>query len=305
MCMKKTLQVISWNPLNPDRDIIINSIEYSNNTTLDDVFKTIESSMNIYSLSQYYTDYRWESFGNACPYVHVNGRVEWNVPYKRVKLVDFLKTHNIYNGILLVEVDCIGGDIGELFDAVLQGWLYIKPLLDAAGYALTIKDIIFGLKKAFSKKEKIPKFEEFKKYIFAKDRWDIHQLSYKTKVPENILKPILLEIGYEEIEGEYWKSAWKVNQYEKKQAELDYNEYISHYTGFDKKIDEYWAERINISLVYLYELSDEVDNQKTYNSVVNEVERMLEESEDKECCDLELNYILEETDRLEQILNIK
>ena len=56
MCMKKTLQVISWNPLNPDRDIIINSIEYSNNTTLDDVFKTIESSMNIYSLSQYYTD---------------------------------------------------------------------------------------------------------------------------------------------------------------------------------------------------------------------------------------------------------
>ena len=86
---------------------------------------------------------------------------------------------------------------------------------------------------------------------------------------------------------------------------MDYNEYISHYTGFDKKIDEYWAERINISLVYLYELSDEVDNQKTYNSVVNEVERMLEESEDKECCDLELNYILEETDRLEQILNIK
>ena len=111
--------------------------------------------MNIYSLSQYYPEYIWDICDNACPYVHVNGRVKWNVPYEKVRLVDFLKTHDIDNGILLVEVDCIGKDIGELFDAVFQGWLYIKPFLDAAGYALTIKEIIFGLKNAFSKKENI------------------------------------------------------------------------------------------------------------------------------------------------------
>ena len=48
-----------------------------------------------------------------------------------------------------------------------------------------------------------------------------------------------------------------------------------------------------------------VNSERSNMHMKKTLQRMIEESKDKECFNLELNYILKETERLEQILKIE
>ena len=82
----------------------------------------------MYYLPQYYNDYSWSSYNNACPFICSKSTVYWNVPYSEVKLDDFFETHDIYDDTIIVEYDCLAGDGGVLVDNLCLTWIAIKPV---------------------------------------------------------------------------------------------------------------------------------------------------------------------------------
>lgn len=70
------------------------SIEIDKNTTLAD-------AIGLADVSEYYPLSGAFSFNNQeIPYLISENRILWNQEYQNVKVLDFLETHNIKNGII-------------------------------------------------------------------------------------------------------------------------------------------------------------------------------------------------------------
>ena len=301
----REISVVANNPLD-ERLPICKVMKADDKSTLADLFSLINSEMDVFYLPNYYSYYRWEQYGNACPFIFRRNTIYWNVPFDEVKVKDFLQTHEIHDNTILVEYDCIAGD-GFLVHFIFQTWIAIKPLLDNISAILTVKDIINLLINTFGKrKSKMPAFNTMETYLYKRDEWDIKQLSEQTHFPKTVLITILEMLGFEEHNGIYYKNAWKVSLYEKEKEQIDYNTYISEYTGFNSNIPQYLAESLNSSLILLYELSHIADRQTTYDRVSAQIDEMINGNENHdECYDEELNIILEEIERLEKQLGIE
>lgn len=296
-----SIKLIAWNPLGGSEQTIIEEIPINKNTTLADLFGHISSIMKVFYLPQYYTYYRWENYENACPFIKSKSTVYWNVPYNKVKVDDFLETHNIYDNTIIVEYDCLAGDSGELIDFLFQTWIAIEPIINNMGYAFTIKETIKLLANTFGKrKKKIPAFSTLELYLLKEDTWNLKQLVEQTRFPKTALIPILEMLGFEEHDGIYYKNAWRTHLYEVEKEAIDYNEYVSNYLGFNSNVPKYWAKALNLNLILLFELSNQVDGQKTYDRVAVEIEGMINEDDHEDCYDLEIDIIKEEIKRLER-----
>lgn len=296
------VKLIAWNPLGGSEQTLITEVYINKSTTLADIFEYVDSAMDVYYLPQYYNCYRWESYKNACPFICSKSTVYWNVPYNEVKVRDFIETHNIEDYTIVVEYDCLAGDGGDLIDFLFQTWIAIEPILNNMGYAFTIKDTIKLLTNTFGKrKQKIPSFSTLELYLLKEDTWSLKQLVEQTRFPKTALVPILEMLGFEEHEGIYYKNAWKTHLYETEKEAIDYNEYISNYLGFNSNVPKYWAEALNLNLILLYELSSQVDGQKTYDRVAAEIDNMINSKDGHEdCYDVEIDIIMEEIKRLEK-----
>lgn len=124
----RNVRLIAWNPLGESEETIIKEIPISNDTTLADLFCHVDSAMEVFYLPHYYSNYRWWSYKNACPFICSKSTVYWNVPFSEVKVDDFFETHDIYDDTITVEYDCLAGDGGVLVDYLFQTWIAIKPV---------------------------------------------------------------------------------------------------------------------------------------------------------------------------------
>lgn len=108
-------------------------------------------------------------------------------------------------------------------------------------------------------------------------------------------------LGFEEHEGVYYRNTWKTHLYEIEKEKVDYNEYVSNYLGFNSKVPKDWAQSLNTNLIWLFELSNQVDGQKTYDRVSAEIDNMINGDDGHEdCYDIEIDYIHKEIQRLEK-----
>ena len=154
------------------------------------------------------------------PYIQFEEGVEWNVPYDRVTIRDFLRTFpEAEEKGILVQANNMGGDGIQIAQAVLQGWktflyhssqildtLGINSLADAIDWASRVVFIyqsIGWLKESFGKRiEKKPTIEQLEEYIRRAERWELSQLSSTLHAAPELLKLVLSEVGYISQDGE-------------------------------------------------------------------------------------------------------
>ena len=301
--MNNTINLIARNPLDEDRGIEIKRISIDENTTLSDAFSQIRSDMDIYYLGRYYGDY---DFSNACPYVITNGKVMWDVPFSEVSVQDFINTFDIDDRTIYVEVDCFatGGVTAGLF-IIYKSWIAIVPVLDNIGRGCTVIAGIKFLKSLMTKRPgKAPTFDKMEKYVLSNDKWELSVLLNQTDYPEAVMKAVLDSLGYEEHNGIYYRNAWKAEVNKKKREELDYNKYLLEYTGFNANIPDYWAEPMATSLILLYEMSHNIDGDKTYNDIANRIESAVNQKGQDGNYEEELAIVDGEIERLERLVPV-
>ena len=207
------------------------------------------------------------------PYIQFEESVEWNVPYDRVTIRDFLRTFpEAEEKGILVQANNMGGDGIQI---VLQGWktflyhssqildtLGINSLADAIDWASRVVFIyqsIGWLKKSFGKRiEKKPTIEQLEEYIRRAERWELSQLSSTLHAAPELLKLVLSEVGYISQDGELFVydeviATQRKEEERKRKAEKE----NSHGTQVDCRKMNKVIEELNVTILYYASLQNE------------------------------------------------
>lgn len=210
------------------------------------------------------------------PYIQFEEGVEWNVPYDRVTIRDFLRTFpEAEEKGILVQANNMGGDGIQIAQAVLQGWktflyhssqildtLGINSLADAIDWASRVVFIyqsIGWLKKSFGKRiEKKPTIEQLEEYIRRAERWELSQLSSTLHAAPELLKLVLSEVGYISQDGELFVydeviATQRKEEERKRKAEKE----NSHGTQVDCRKMNKVIEELNVTILYYASLQNE------------------------------------------------
>lgn len=210
------------------------------------------------------------------PYIQFEESVEWNVPYDRVTIRDFLRTFpEAEEKGILVQANNMGGDGIQIAQAVLQGWktflyyssqildtLGINSLADAIDWASRVVFIyqsIGWLKKSFGKRiEKKPTIEQLEEYIRRAERWELSQLSSTLHAAPELLKLVLSEVGYISQDGELFVydeviATQRKEEERKRKAEKE----NSHGTQVDCRKMNKVIEELNVTILYYASLQNE------------------------------------------------
>lgn len=167
-------------------------IEIDENTTLADAVGAAD-------LSQYYPLSGAFSFNDKIvPYIISGKKVLWNQGYENVKVIDFLKTHNIETGILTAR----GGYPqagGPGFLSLVEIWESLYPVLEqiatvagVAGLALEAWKRIAAL---FQKKEVPP--QPIFDVIYSRKKWNHFELSELLDISPDDAKEFLRVAAYQ------------------------------------------------------------------------------------------------------------
>jgi len=210
------------------------------------------------------------------PYIQFEESVEWNVPYDRVTIRDFLRTFpEAEEKGILVQANNMGGDGIQIAQAVLQGWktflyhssqildtLGINSLADAIDWASRVVFIyqsIGWLKESFGKRiEKKPTIEQLEEYIRRAERWELSQLSSTLHAAPELLKLVLSEVGYISQDGELFVydeviATQRKEEERKRKAEKE----NSHGTQVDCRKMNKVIEELNVTILYYASLQNE------------------------------------------------
>lgn len=210
------------------------------------------------------------------PYIQFEESVEWNVPYDRVTIRDFLRTFpEAEEKGILVQANNMGGDGIQIAQTVLQGWktflyhssqildtLGINSLADAIDWASRVVFIyqsIGWLKKSFGKRiEKKPTIEQLEEYIRRAERWELSQLSSTLHAAPELLKLVLSEVGYISQDGELFVydeviATQRKEEERKRKAEKE----NSHGTQVDCRKMNKVIEELNVTILYYASLQNE------------------------------------------------
>ena len=210
------------------------------------------------------------------PYIQFEEGVEWNVPYDRVTIRDFLRTFpEAEEKGILVQANNMGGDGIQIAQAVLQGWktflyhssqildtLGINSLADAIDWASRVVFIyqsIGWLKESFGKRiEKKPTIEQLEEYIRRAERWELSQLSSTLHAAPELLKLVLSEVGYISQDGELFVydeviATQRKEEERKRKAEKE----NSHGTQVDCRKMNKVIEELNVTILYYASLQNE------------------------------------------------
>lgn len=236
------------------KEVSLESLDIS----LLDVCRIAAPESTIFTFDHYYGKTAVMFEHQMIPYVLVNEEYyEWNVPYGRVRIGDFISTHGIDSwNPLYIEVNNAGGS--GLFGALYQSWVALKPVLDEISRFLLVKDLVLFVYKSFGKdKNKKPTQEEFYRFILSKNQWDLQELSYRLSCDEDILNNLLLAYGFEEHEGKYWKNEYKVQKYiDTVESIRSKDLYDNHGTTVNCYSLNDMVCSINNNLAYMYVLND-------------------------------------------------
>lgn len=167
--------------------------------TLQELFETAKQGTadisNYYLLSRsYYYNRR------QVPYI-VNDRckIEWEPTYDNIKVVDFIRTHNIVD-------NTIHGDIGisqaggpDMKDLILL-WNEYYPIIDQMSSSFGFGAGFFGIglfvKALFTKEKKPAPPHGVFDLILSKHKWNHYELADSLKIDKEDSKKLLQAFGY-------------------------------------------------------------------------------------------------------------
>ncbi len=164
------------------------------------------------------------------PYIEFEDGVEWNVPYDRVTIQDFLRTfpETEKTGIC-VQANNMGGD-GSLGQMLLQGWQAFfedcaalgnqfgihsaKDAIDTVSRWAFCYDMLKMFNQSFGKKiEKKPSINQIREYIQRRDTWNLLKLSKSQHASVNLVQWLLIDSGYISGDGETYQYNEKEHEY--------------------------------------------------------------------------------------------
>lgn len=263
-----------------DEDLVRNLEEYC-----------LESGESIHCLS-FETYYGKSQMHAACrlyPYIRFEDGVQWNVPYQKVSIADFLRTFpDVREKGLQASANNIGG-AGELFETLLQDWgtyiIYAKDFLENAGiYSVAdaidwVSRIAFvyqgikWVKNSFSPEKKHkPRVKDLRRYIRQKKTWNIKELAADLHAVPELLGLVLKESGYVCKDGIHYEYDEKLSA-ESEQARRQHLSKADecHGTNVNCHAMNEAVEQLNADLLYWAVLKMEQDRLEEYDQEVQKV----------------------------------
>lgn len=182
-------------------------LEISENTTIQELLEVTEHGV-VSDLSNYYPLSGLPFFDEEClPFLFINGKASYDVPFCDVRVVDFLSTHNITDNTIRITTDLpmaggLGGpELQEVWDNIYPTLEQIAVFCTILGFSL--KNLFDYLRNYFMKKGQPPQvcFD----IVLSRKQWNHSELSKildidpdKTK---NLLK--LCDYQYDRVQMQY------------------------------------------------------------------------------------------------------
>ena len=165
---------------------------YDQDTTIQELLELSEESCA--DLSSYYSLSKSLCYNNCYfPYIiSSTGTITFNQTYSETKVIDFLHTHEIDDGIIYADTgipQAGGPDLKDLFDM----WTQVYPIFDQVG---TMIGLFFGANefikwiKSIFKKNPLPPQTVFD-FILSKNQWNHIELADELSIDVDDIKKLL------------------------------------------------------------------------------------------------------------------
>ena len=174
----------------PEKKIV--ELDYDQDTTIQELLEL--SGESCADLSSYYSLSKSLYYNNCYfPYIiSPTGTVTFDQSYRETKVIDFLHTHKIDNGIIYADTgipQAGGPDVKDLFDM----WTQVYPIFDQVG---TMIGLFFGAKefvkwiKSTFKKNPLPPQTVFD-FMLSKSQWNHIELADELSIDVEEVKKLL------------------------------------------------------------------------------------------------------------------
>ena len=172
------------------------SFTFTENTTIQDL---LDATQPYACLSLYYNLSKTYCFNeHFFPYIiTVDNKIMWNLSYMDTRVIDFIYTHQIDDGIIFAEVGMVqAGGMG--FKEIAELWQDIQIFIGyLANCIANIKDLLIIIDKIkdYYIKKNIPP-QSVLDLIYSKDEWNLYQISEHLGLPVDHGKHLLKGLGY-------------------------------------------------------------------------------------------------------------
>lgn len=187
-------------------------LQIDDKTTLKDIF--IDSKQVNADVSKYYKLSGKYYFNNKrLPYIKKeNNKIIWEPSYEKVKVIDFLFTHNIKNNIIYADIGIIqagGPDLKDFIQLWYDYYPIINEIVTVFGFFSGIAEVSRFIKSIFIDKSKklLPPHGIFD-LILSKKQWNHNELSENLDIDKESTKMILQGLGYK------WDNSKKIYVYQ-------------------------------------------------------------------------------------------
>lgn len=235
------------------------------------------------SFSEYYQDEEMDTYTRQklFPYIEFEDGIEWNVPYDKVTIQDFLRTFpEAREHGISVEANNMGGAGDDIARIVLQSWqmfcyqvsrllndLDIHSFWDVVDWAARIQftyQTMVWLKKSFdTQMNKKPSIHQLQRYVKKSHTWNLSELSAKLHAEPELIRLVAESAGYRSEDGELFvynrQAAEQMQAYVKTQNESLENQ---HGTRINCRELNKMVDRVNADLLYCACIEKEAKREK-------------------------------------------
>lgn len=175
-------------------------------TTIQELFDL--SQEGCADITKYYNLSSSYYFNNrTLPYICSSERkVIWGPAYEKIKVLDFIKTHNIKNNTILADTG-IPQAGGPDFKDLVQLWNECYPIIDQFSSIFGLGGSLIGIgkwiKSLFIKKKGVPPQSIFD-FLLSRNKWNHYELAEMLEIKDYEAKKLLRAFGYK------WDSSMKV-----------------------------------------------------------------------------------------------
>lgn len=170
---------------------------YDENTTISELFD--KAGQPCADLSEYYYLSGKFSFNERyVPYIiKSEGNAEWNVPFDKVRVIDFIYTHGINNNAIVAKTGYPQAG-GPGFKELSEIWTNIYPIIDQIVTVVGLGSILVAAGKwinsKFKSKEVPP--QSYFDLIFSRREWNHFELAELIEISKDDAKKLLQIFGY-------------------------------------------------------------------------------------------------------------
>ena len=172
-------------------------VEIDKNETMQGLLDIL--SLSAADLTDYYPFNRsYYRDDDVLPFVFLGKRTLYSVSYRKVKITDFLYTHNITDGTIRLVTGYPGAG-GFGFESVRAIWDAVSPVLgtvaDICGITgFNIKDFWNWLKEKFIRRGRTP--PTVLDIVYSRDAWNHRELGDRLRIDHEQAKKLLQALGY-------------------------------------------------------------------------------------------------------------